>query len=92
MTHEVTATQPETFRGFFRIKGASLVVFDDGELVIDDAYAEGVAEALTEAWEAKDYLLVVRYDDDGRILDTLASMAGYGSPRAAAEAYASDHM
>jgi hypothetical protein len=87
----VAATQPPTFRGFFRIGGANLIVRDDPALFDDPNYAPGVFESLQEAWDNGDYFVVDQVDDDGNIVDSLGSMAGYGGPRKAAEAFARDH-
>jgi len=87
----VVATQPPTFRGFFRIDGLNLVVLNDSELVEDLDYAPGVFESLQEAWDNGDYFVVEHSDDDGTLIDSLSSMAGYGGPRKAAEAFAQDH-
>ena len=86
-------TQPDTVRGVFPVSSSrSIVVRNDPELVEDTNYAPGVREALIEAWYNNDYFLVELVDKNGNVIETVSSMAGYGSPRKAALAALRDYF
>jgi hypothetical protein len=94
---QTVATQPKTFRiavPTYSDDGTLLtaVVFDDPELIEDPHYAEGVNEELHRAWEEGDYFVVELQDHEGTVIDAVASMAGYGSPRGAALAAMEDYF
>ena len=82
----IIRTQPDTVRGVFPVSGSrSVVVRNDPELFDDDDYAPGVMDDLIEAWENRDYFLVELVDKNGRVIDSIGSMAGYGGPQKAAK-------
>jgi hypothetical protein len=87
MGHRILETQPQKLRGVFSISAdLAVAVFDDSDLIEDDAYAPGVMKDLKRAWDKGDYFNVVAYNKSGEQTDSVSSMAGYGGPKAAAEA------
>jgi hypothetical protein len=68
----------------------ALVVSDDPVLVIDPFYDPGAKQALRAAWRRGDYYYVELIGHDGKVIDAVHGMAGYGSPRKAAIAALND--
>jgi hypothetical protein len=91
-TSRLLSTQPAIVRGVFPVSAnRSIIVRNDPELVEDSDYAPGVMESLREAWNNNDYFLVELVDKQGHVIESVGSMAGYGSPKKAAAAALKDY-
>jgi len=88
----ILTNQPQVFRYACILDGKIVVVIDDSELIEDEGYAPGVMENLIESFVDRDYFTVLLLDSNGEILDSVGSMAGYGSPEVAAKAAIKDYF